>query len=924
MLSDFFRRSIFVVCFFSILVADIIGDYKICIIRISFSLDSLPSTTGNGKFLQESYGIDCGDYTIDPTPHDYSYFRSQLKAVDSYFRSVSYGYFGIDLDNSLIYPDSIQDSYNLERMMSYYNPYSQIDLKDERLTELYRDALNLAYEKDSIDFSDFDQIVVFHAGIGQDFSLPFLDPTPEDIPSTFIDNKMIISHLGTNAITLGNSSITEGIILPETQNHLLYDISNEIFSETSYPCEYQYALTGTFALMLGFSIGLPPLWNIETGESGVGVFGLMDQGSNNGRGLIPAPPSAWSRYFAGWEQPFQVDLISDVTILSRREGQIVEIPIHLTESFLIENRTNYIQNNISLDSIRYKIWKESEEERYPSLVEVIFDSVNIQKDGNGVVTYIPDYDLGLPASGLLIWHIDNSIISRGLENFSVNSNIDNLGIDLEEADGAQDIGRPSFFFFNDPSSGYFGDMWFKGNKEYLRSNPSLGENNIEFGVFTFPNTASNNNADSWINIKDISGPGDTMSFTINNSMVLLNDQDTTIYIRSIFDVDGDGEEELIGGKDSIWISKVDELNNRKNFLPIGNSDISIGFEVDENQTLLHILEYGISFTKLWNFKYLFNSDTLIFSSSEILDSTMYTIHFSQNEKPELYSKNNWLKHIQNVFSQGKYHYSKSISNKGVSVTNYNGTKTRWTNSYFQYLAGVDLDLDANLDLLALEEDGNLYAFNSELNLMPGFPLGINLIQPVLARNIIGDDYPEIIGKAADSNILYILDHQGNIIRKIASNKKDQLIAIGTIHDQNVILTRYAIYSLAKSSNSNGNEWLFEHGNWGRNRTVSLNYSYSVKNNKFQNKSYCYPNPIRNKVATLRVESFNADNIKIIVYDMAGYFVDEYQNVNPGNGIQISEWDLDVSNLESGVYFARVLISKKDDAKINIIKLAVIN
>ena len=35
-------------------------------------------------------------------------------------------------------------------------------------------------------------IVIFHAGIGQDFSLPFLDPTPEDIPSTYIDNNMVI------------------------------------------------------------------------------------------------------------------------------------------------------------------------------------------------------------------------------------------------------------------------------------------------------------------------------------------------------------------------------------------------------------------------------------------------------------------------------------------------------------------------------------------------------------------------------------------------------------------------------------------------------------------------------------------------------------------------------------------------------------
>ena len=67
------------------------------------------------------------------------------------------------------------------------------------------------------------------------------------------------------------------------------------------PCDIQYSITGTWAMMIGFAVGLPPLWDINTGQSGVGVFSLMDQGSNNGRGIIPAPPDAWTRIYAGWE-----------------------------------------------------------------------------------------------------------------------------------------------------------------------------------------------------------------------------------------------------------------------------------------------------------------------------------------------------------------------------------------------------------------------------------------------------------------------------------------------------------------------------------------------------------------------------------------------------------------------------------------------
>ena len=87
--------------------------------------------------------------------------------------------------------------------------------------------------------------MVFHAGIGQDFALPFLDPTPEDIPSTFVDQKMIFESTGNNGISVGPAIINQGIILPETQNHLQYDIAIDMFTNVSESCDYQYGLTGT-------------------------------------------------------------------------------------------------------------------------------------------------------------------------------------------------------------------------------------------------------------------------------------------------------------------------------------------------------------------------------------------------------------------------------------------------------------------------------------------------------------------------------------------------------------------------------------------------------------------------------------------------------------------------------------------------------
>ena len=213
-----FFRSLILFCLCSFAKSEIIGDLKVCAIRVSFPEDSALSTTGNGSFLTENLGLDCGVYTIDPAPHDKQYFESQIKAVDSYFRSVSYGNFGINIEESSVYPSDQNGSYTLENSMNFYNPYDSQEIQEERLTILFNDGLSAAFSN-GVDLKNYDLVVIFHAGIGQDFSLPFLDPTPEDIPSTFIDQKMIEEYYGLSYLSFGESQISKGIILPETQIH---------------------------------------------------------------------------------------------------------------------------------------------------------------------------------------------------------------------------------------------------------------------------------------------------------------------------------------------------------------------------------------------------------------------------------------------------------------------------------------------------------------------------------------------------------------------------------------------------------------------------------------------------------------------------------------------------------------------------------
>jgi len=58
-------------------------------------------------------------------------------------------------------------------------------------------------------------------------------------------------------------------------------------------------LHGTEILLSGYLLGLPALYDTETGKSKAGVFGLMDQGSNNANGLVPIKPSAFERILLG-------------------------------------------------------------------------------------------------------------------------------------------------------------------------------------------------------------------------------------------------------------------------------------------------------------------------------------------------------------------------------------------------------------------------------------------------------------------------------------------------------------------------------------------------------------------------------------------------------------------------------------------------
>ena len=917
------RAAVSLLIVMSTLQAEVVGGLKIALIRISFEKGDFPGFTGDGDFLMSPTDI-CGDYIIDPPPHNKNYFNSHLRAVNNYFRTVSHNIFGIDLDESNIYPASNDSSYRLTRSMNYYNELGMEIEHEKRITTLLKDAIEKAYEVDQIDFNNYDLIAVIHPGLGQDFKLPFLDPTPEDIPSTFVDSRMIEKYFD-KPFVVGNSTVNNGLILPESQNHPLMDPS--IFSALSNPCDIQYSITGTWALMIGFAVGLPPLWNIDTGESGIGIFGLMDQGSNNGRGMIPSIPNPWTRIHAGWEDPTEYSSPQTIKLTNLKKNSIAKIFLNDSEYFLIENRNNWFRQGVDIDSARLAVWEKTK--IYPSYIDVLFDSSGVIKNEYGVVTKINNYNMGMPASGFLIWHIDESRISKNINSYKINYDKLAKGIDLEEADGAQDIGYVSNLL-TDPSSGYWGDMWFNSNNQYFRSNTI---NNLEFSNYTFPNTQTNDYYISSIRLDNFSKPDTSSSFDLSYSSnrKFFTEKNKSILFQ--WDVDNDGILDFIGSGDSLWWSKDLEILNQ--FKKTLSDDVQLCVVKKSEPLSLALIErtrttYIVSWynfdSKIENF--IKSWDVEIASNDEIilLGAEGGIIYIEQSHQFFKIDANGDSK-LQSAPELTEF-YGPDSSKINLSVDNLMNYNFLPKNNSFKSFSLADLDLDNSIDIIGIDTTGNIYAFDINFKKKNGFPVAASALGTVLVSDITGDIYPEIIFEQIDRSMI-VMDYNGREVSSSSLPVNSHLQSIGVYNNKKAIILSNHLEFFKESKGSVGyNEWTYQFGSPDFSRSVKINISGNVDIAKLLNKdlTYAYPNPSYGENITIRLTVGKHETIKVDIYDIAGFketSLSKLPSENSSDFESVVEIPWNIQSVESGIYFAKVKVYGKTGFDQKLIKMSVI-
>ncbi|MFW6348663.1 MAG: hypothetical protein ACOC2C_08670, partial [Cyclonatronaceae bacterium] len=514
------------------------GTVHIVAVMVDFQPEENEFTSGNGTF--ELDYLQRNEVTIDPLPHDQGYFEAHLQFARNYFQAASGGQ--LELSYRVL-----PQIYTLPESMKAYAPTGPDDAENFRLGNLAQDTWQqVAAETEPAVLAELENLpqdrimyVLFHAGAGRDLELigTTLNNTPQDIPSVFMDSESL-SQLTDQPDFDGfeltpDLRVTNTAVLPQTQSRAGEDVTGEEFV-------LELSINGILTATIGSFIGLPDLFNTESGESGIGQFGLMDgAGIFSYYGLFPPLPSAWERLYMGWDSSFDISLDDEAPVqlpaVSLGEpASVARHRISADEYFLVENR----HRNPDGDGVQLSFRRpdgsietrqfDNEEERFSPTDQSDFDEILPA----GVLIDVSNFDWSLPGGldigedgiagtdqdrllngGMLIWHIDEAVIRNRIEDNSINNNVDRRGISLQEADGAQDLGRPAQGISNFSTGGPF-DFWWSGNDfTVITANGErivLYEN--RFADDTFPDNRSNTGSPSYFELYDFSDNLPTASF----------------------------------------------------------------------------------------------------------------------------------------------------------------------------------------------------------------------------------------------------------------------------------------------------------------------------------------------------------------------------------------------------------------------------
>ena len=377
------------------------AELRVLFLRVDFQPETDPAAfqvTGSGIWLDPLYSRGTGTPAGANDLNDPSNFWVNKSKIDfiGYWNEVSLGKLTITVDVSPVV-------YRLGRKMSHYGSESNAALENI-IFDSVKAAEADANPVTKVDFSLYDAVLVVHAGVGEETDVT--GNSSNDVWSLYYNGEGRICQNAdasgpclTTVLRDGNV-IGEGIIMPQTDSR-----EGSVVDPL-----------GVYVHEFGHWLGLPDLYCTARSclLDGVGKWSLMGDGIYNADpasqsdpsdpstcankrtqcifGSSPASLDAWSRVFLGFVVPRTPD--------SGGTGHMTLNPVETSAEIV-------------------KIQASSETANQYFLLE------NRRQTG---------FDKGLPGHGLLVWLVDDDVVSNNFPTNSINNSKDRPGLKLIEAD----------------------------------------------------------------------------------------------------------------------------------------------------------------------------------------------------------------------------------------------------------------------------------------------------------------------------------------------------------------------------------------------------------------------------------------------------------------------------------------------------------
>ena len=295
-------------------------------------------TRGSGETIYEGYTghkkgliilVNFTDKKFTFTRDDFNalanekgYNKNNAKgSVSDYFREQSYGKFELEFD--------VVGPYDLSHEISYYG--NNDDNNDDVLPgEMITEAVKLA-DKD-VNFADYDwnldgevdQVYILYAGYSEEQGAPSYNIYSHEWD---LESAKHFNNGGNGSILLDNVWINT------------YACSSEL---KDFRGKKMNGI-GTMCHEFSHCLGLPDLYDTDNGNNfGMRTWSIMDYGSYNGDGHRPCGYTSYERWVAGWLEPVELSVNTNVTdmkpVTQEPEAYVIYNDANHDEYYLLENR----------------------------------------------------------------------------------------------------------------------------------------------------------------------------------------------------------------------------------------------------------------------------------------------------------------------------------------------------------------------------------------------------------------------------------------------------------------------------------------------------------------------------------------------------------------------------------------------------------